>query len=241
MTNNIWSHPEINYIGIDSYFRFENNPYVIPTSESDPIQTYPDEDFIQLVADEWIERLDNQILPFAAGLGKPVVFTEHGYQHHNGSSRNPQNESGAVDTAEQIMAFHGLLRALDGRQDVLRGHAHLAVVDDRLRRQHLEHRSHAAGQSAADNCAARPVALRLRQQRRAALATSTTMAPSTQPTTRRGATRWGNSAPSSSPGRRQRQRHRRRRRLRRLEGRISAPRPAAAALAWRRARTVERL
>ncbi|MGD9632892.1 MAG: hypothetical protein AB7G28_10230 [Pirellulales bacterium] len=117
VTNNIWSHPEIDYIGIDSYFRFESGQYSIPTSQTDPIQTYPTESFIQLVADEWNQRLDGQIMPFAAGLGKPVVFTEQGYQHHNGSSRNPQNESGSVDTAEQIMAFAGLLRALDGRKD----------------------------------------------------------------------------------------------------------------------------
>ena len=147
VTNNIWSHPEINYIGIDSYFRFENSPYLIPTSQSDPIQTYPNENFIQLVANEWNERLDGQILPFASGLGKPVVFTEQGYQHHNGTSRNPQNESGSVDTAEQIMAFQGLLRALDGRQDERSGHAHLAMGNDRLSRQHLEHQSVGVGQS----------------------------------------------------------------------------------------------
>jgi hypothetical protein len=119
VTSNLWSHPEISYIGIDSYFRFESNPYLIPASESDPVQTYPDEDFIQLVANEWSQRLDGQIMPFAAGQGKPVVFTEQGYQHHNGTSRNPQIESGSVDTAEQIMAFQGLLRAMDGRQDDL--------------------------------------------------------------------------------------------------------------------------
>jgi hypothetical protein len=120
VTSNIWSHPQIDYIGIDSYFRFENGTYQIPSSASDPIQSYPSESFIQLVANEWNQRLDEQILPFAAGLAKPVVFTEQGYQHHNGTSRNPQNESGSVDTAEQIMAFEGLLRALDGRQDELR-------------------------------------------------------------------------------------------------------------------------
>jgi hypothetical protein len=117
VTSNIWSHPEIDFLGIDSYFRFENGLIQIPQSESSPIQTYPDEEFIQLVANEWNERLDGVILPFAAGLGKPVVFTEQGYQHHNNASRNPQTESGSVDTAEQIMAFAGLLRALDGRQD----------------------------------------------------------------------------------------------------------------------------
>jgi hypothetical protein len=120
VTNNIWSHPEISYIGIDSYFRFENAPYQIPTTATNPTQTYPDEDFIRLVADEWNQRLDQQILPFAEGLGKPVVFTEQGYQHHNGTARNPQTESGSVDTAEQIMAFQGLLRALDGRQEEFR-------------------------------------------------------------------------------------------------------------------------
>jgi hypothetical protein len=119
VTNNLWSHEHIDYIGIDSYFRFESNPYLIPTSESDPVQTYPNESFVQLVANEWAERLDNQILPFAATVGKPVVFTEQGYNHHNGVSRNPQDEDGAVDTAEQIMAFQGLLRAMDGRQDDL--------------------------------------------------------------------------------------------------------------------------
>jgi hypothetical protein len=117
VTNNIWSHPEIDYIGIDSYFRFESGQYQVPSTQANPIQTYPDENFIQLVANEWNQRLDGQILPFAASLGKPVVFTEQGYQHHNSTSRNPQTESGSVDTAEQIMAFEGLLRALDGRQD----------------------------------------------------------------------------------------------------------------------------
>jgi hypothetical protein len=125
VTSNIWSHPEINYIGVDSYFRFESGSYVIPTGASDPIQTYPDPSFIQLVADEWNQRLDEQILPFAASLAKPVVFTEQGYQHHNGTSRNPQTgdqhpNSIPVDAAEQVMAFQGLLRAQDGRQNVLR-------------------------------------------------------------------------------------------------------------------------
>jgi hypothetical protein len=117
VTNSIWSHPEIDYIGIDSYFRFESGQYQVPAAEANPMQTYPNEGFVQLVANEWSERLDGQILPFAAGLGKPVVFTEQGYQHHNNTSRNPQTETGSVDTAEQIMAFQGLLRALDGRQD----------------------------------------------------------------------------------------------------------------------------
>jgi hypothetical protein len=117
VTNNIWSHPQVDYIGIDSYFRFESGAYQIPTSASDPVQSYPNQTFIHLVANEWNQRLDEQIMPLAASMQKPVVFTEQGYQHHNGTSRNPQIESGSVDTAEQIMAFEGLLRALDGRRD----------------------------------------------------------------------------------------------------------------------------
>jgi hypothetical protein len=122
VTSNIWSHPEIEYIGIDSYFRFTASPYQIPDNAAVPVQSYPDEGFIQLVATEWNQRLDGQILPFARSIGKPVVFTEQGYQHHNRTSQNPQIEPTPsdpvpVDTAEQIMAFEGLLRALDGRQD----------------------------------------------------------------------------------------------------------------------------
>ena len=120
VTSNIWSHPEINYIGIDSYFTFTNSPYSIPSSATSAIQLYPDESFIQLVATEWNERLDNQILPFAGSLSKPVVFTEQGYQHHNNTARTPQTETGSVDTSEQIMAFEGMLRALDGRQASVR-------------------------------------------------------------------------------------------------------------------------
>lgn len=124
VTSNLWSHPAVDFIGIDAYFRFQNGAYAIPSSQTNPIQTYPTQSFIDLVTQSWNGKLDGEILPFAAALGKPVVFTEIGYQHHNGTARNPQNESGSVDTAEQRMAFQGFLNALDGRADVFQA-AHI--------------------------------------------------------------------------------------------------------------------
>lgn len=123
VVNNLWSHPVVDYIGIDAYFRFQSGAYAIASSQTNPIQTYPTQSFIDLVTQSWTGKLEGEILPFAAGLGKPVVFTEVGYQHHNGTARNPQTgdqhpNSIPVDTAEQRMAFQGLLNALDGRANV---------------------------------------------------------------------------------------------------------------------------
>ena len=36
VTNNIWSHPQIDYVGIDSYFRFESGSYQIPNERIRP-------------------------------------------------------------------------------------------------------------------------------------------------------------------------------------------------------------
>jgi hypothetical protein len=47
----------------------------------------------------------------------PVVFTEIGYLPRNRTTRTPQNNNGALDTAEQIMAFEGLINASDGKGD----------------------------------------------------------------------------------------------------------------------------
>jgi hypothetical protein len=114
VVNNLWSHPVVDFIGIDSYFRFFGE---IPSGTANAIQSFPDADFAELVASAWTNKLENELLPFAESMGKPLVFTEVGYQHHNGTSRNPQTESGSVDTAEQRLAFQGLLKALDGRAD----------------------------------------------------------------------------------------------------------------------------
>ena len=116
LTNTIWEHPAIDYVGIDSYFRNTTS-----NSESDASGADPNETFIAQVAQGWNDRLDNDILDFASGLqsgaGLPVVLTEVGYLPYNRTTVNPQNSSGAIDTDEQVMAFRGLLRALNGRAD----------------------------------------------------------------------------------------------------------------------------
>lgn len=118
LTNAVWSNPAIDYVGIDSYFRNTTS-----NSQADASGTDPNETFIAQVEAGWNDRLDNEILPFAAGLqsgeGLPVVFTEVGYLPYNRTAVTPQNESGSIDTAEQVMTFKGLQRALDGRQDEL--------------------------------------------------------------------------------------------------------------------------
>lgn len=118
VTSAIWDNPAIDYVGIDSYFRNTTS-----NAESDASGADPNETFIAQVEQGWNDRLDQQILPFADGLrggaGLPVVFTEVGYLPYNRTTVNPQNESGPVDSDEQVMAFKGLNRALDGRRDQL--------------------------------------------------------------------------------------------------------------------------
>lgn len=120
LTSAIWNHPAIDYVGIDSYFRNTTTNTQADASGADPNET-----FIAQVEASWNDRLDNEILNFAAqlqaGEGLPVVFTEIGYLPYNRTAVNPQNESGPIDTDEQVMVFKGLMRALDGRQDELRG------------------------------------------------------------------------------------------------------------------------
>ena len=115
LTNTIWEHSAIDYIGIDSYFT-----NLLTNSQADASGSYPNPTFIGQVESAWNNRLDNQILPFAAarksGSGMPVEFTEIGYLPYNRTTVNPQNSSGAIDQDEQNMAFEGLMRALDGRK-----------------------------------------------------------------------------------------------------------------------------
>ena len=115
VTNTIWEHPAIDYIGIDSYFQ-----NLLTNSQADNSGTYPNIGFITEVENAWNDRLDNVILPFAAarkgGTGMPIEFTEVGYLPYNRTTVNPQNGSGTLDQDEQNMAFEGLMRALDGRR-----------------------------------------------------------------------------------------------------------------------------
>lgn len=114
VASTIWDHPAIDYIGIDSYFQG-----LLSTSQADGSGTYPDTDFLFDVEDAWNNKLDNEILPFAAarqaGAGLPVEFTEIGYLPRNRTTVTPQGESQPLDADEQNMAFEGLMRALDGR------------------------------------------------------------------------------------------------------------------------------
>ncbi len=114
LTNVMWEHPAIDFIGIDSYFQG-----LLNNSQADASGSYPNPTFIGQVESAWNNKLDSQILPFAAarkaGSGMPVEFTEIGYLPYNRTTVTPQNSSGALDKDEQNMAFEGLMRALDGR------------------------------------------------------------------------------------------------------------------------------
>ena len=119
LTTAIWEHPAIDFLGVDSYFR-----NLVTNSQADASGAFPNPTFIAQMEAGWNNLLDNQILSFAAqrqgGAGLPVVLTEVGYLPRNRTSVTPQNESGAVDAAEQTMAFNGLINAIDGRKEQLR-------------------------------------------------------------------------------------------------------------------------
>lgn len=114
LSNVMWEHPSIDYIGIDSYFT-----NLLSNSQADASGSYPNATFIDDVETAWNNKLDNEILPFAAGRkagsGMPVEFTEVGYLPYNRTTVNPQNSIGSIDEDEQNMAYEGLMRALDGR------------------------------------------------------------------------------------------------------------------------------
>jgi len=117
VTTAIWEHPEIDFIGIDSYFTG-----MVSNAQADASGTFPNPSFINTMTDAWNNKLNDQILPFAAarkgGAGMPVAFTEVGYLPRNRTSLDPQQQNSGsqpVDTGEQIMAFNGLINSLDGR------------------------------------------------------------------------------------------------------------------------------
>jgi hypothetical protein len=125
----IWNNPAIDFLGIDAYF--DGNSAVLPAlyqSNANANAGVPgvgDGSFAALMEQSWDNKLDNEILPYAhslkGGVGMPVKFTEIGYQFYNLTSREPQNQGGAVDTDEQTAVFQGLIHALDGRKGVFRG------------------------------------------------------------------------------------------------------------------------
>lgn len=115
-TTAIWDNPAIDFLGIDAYFTNS-----VTNAQADASGAFPNPTFIGQMEAAWDNRLNNAILPFAAarkgGEGMPVVLTEVGYLPYNRTGRTPQNESGAIDTAEQRMAFNGLINAIDGRKE----------------------------------------------------------------------------------------------------------------------------
>lgn len=119
LTTAIWEHPAIDFMGVDSYFR-----NLVTNAQADASGAFPNPTFIGQMEAGWDNLLDSQILPFAAarqgGEGLPVVLTEVGYLPRNRTAVMPQNEGGAIDAAEQTMAFNGLINAADGRKAELR-------------------------------------------------------------------------------------------------------------------------
>jgi Glycoside Hydrolase Family 113 len=119
-TRNIfWENENIDFIGIDSYF-----PNWVTFAQADASGAYPDQSFIDLMTNVWNSRIDG-LLSYAAarknGEGMPIAFTEIGYLPQNRTAADPQEQNQQstqpLDTAEQRMAFQGLLNALDGRGD----------------------------------------------------------------------------------------------------------------------------
>jgi len=114
LTSTIWENPAIDFLGIDSYFQG-----LLSSSQADNSGAYPNSTFINQVETAWNNKLDNEIIPFAAarqgGSGLPVEFTEIGYLPYNRTTVTPQNSGGAIDQDEQNMAYEGLMRAVNGR------------------------------------------------------------------------------------------------------------------------------
>ncbi len=134
LTTAIWENPAIDFLGIDSYFT-----NLVTTTQADASGAFPNATFINQMTTAWNNKLDvdspgdslDGIMSFAAArkdpdgtgpllpAGMPVVFTEAGYLPYNRTARTPQNETGAIDTDEQRMAFNGLLNSLDRRGNKL--------------------------------------------------------------------------------------------------------------------------
>jgi hypothetical protein len=114
LQSTIWENPNIDFIGIDSYFQ-----NMVSTSAANASGTYPNATFINTVTTAWNNKLNNEILPYAAARksnkGMPVAFTEIGYLPRNQTSVTPQGTSQSFDSDEQKMVFNGLMNALDGR------------------------------------------------------------------------------------------------------------------------------
>ncbi len=91
---------QLNFIGIDAYF---------------PLSSTPTRDIPALEA-AWIPIRD-QMSAFAAGVGRPIVFTEAGYPSLVGAAVEPWNNqhSGTPSQQEQAAAYEALLATFTGQ------------------------------------------------------------------------------------------------------------------------------
>ena len=91
---------QLNVIGIDAYF---------------PLSTTPTTDISALEA-AWIPIRD-QMSAFAAGVGRPILFTEAGYPSLVGAAVEPWNNqhSDAPSQQEQAAAYEALLATFTGQ------------------------------------------------------------------------------------------------------------------------------
>ena len=91
---------QLNFIGIDAYF---------------PLRTTPTTDITALEA-AWIPIRD-QMSAFAAGVGRPILFTEAGYPSLVGAAVEPWNNqhSDTPSQQEQAAAYEALLATFTGQ------------------------------------------------------------------------------------------------------------------------------
>jgi hypothetical protein len=122
----IWEHPAIDFLAVDGYFPMAT------ALQADSSGTRPNRAFVDVVRNGWNDLLDDEhalnpalsgMTAFAAALhdgdGLPVMFTEAGYLPYNRSTLQGtavQTNPAVVDQDEQVMAFEGLLQALDHRR-----------------------------------------------------------------------------------------------------------------------------
>ena len=121
VTNNIWSHPEINYIGIDSYFRFRE----CSLSDSRRPQRIRPKRIRTKASSSWwrtsgTNGSTSKSCHSPTGSANRSCSPSKAISTTTAPLATRKQRAAVVDTAEQIMAFQGLLRALDGRQDEFR-------------------------------------------------------------------------------------------------------------------------
>jgi hypothetical protein len=85
----------LDYVGIDSYY---------------PLGTNPSDNSVADLRAYWAQIDQNDITPFEAKVGKPIIFTEIGYQSKDGAHIDPGNYqlAGNVNDTEQANDYEAL-------------------------------------------------------------------------------------------------------------------------------------